>query len=98
MTVREYRRTLFLALFSFLSLFANGCESSNKNSASSPAVPPLHHAPAAAPSVPAAGARLMDGMGKVNFPITTSSQEAQAFFNQGVAQLYGFWFIEAEQS
>ena len=40
----------------------------------------------------------MDGMGKVDFPITTNSKEAQAFFNQGVAQLYGFWFVQAEQS
>ena len=37
-------------------------------------------------------------MGTVDFPITTNSQEAQAFFNQGVAQLYGFWFPEAERS
>jgi len=40
----------------------------------------------------------MDGIGKVDFAITTNSKEAQAFFNQGVAQLYGFWFVEAEQS
>src|SRR5207248_1296695 len=30
--------------------------------------------------------------------ITTKSRDAQAFFNQGVAELYGFWFVEAEQS
>jgi hypothetical protein len=40
----------------------------------------------------------MDGMGMVDFPITTKSKDAQAFFNQGVAQLYGFWFTEAERS
>ena len=40
----------------------------------------------------------MDGMGTVDFPITTTSKDTQAFFNQGVAQLYGFWFIEAERS
>jgi len=40
----------------------------------------------------------MDGMGKVDFTITTNSKDAQAFFNQGVAQLYGFWFVEAERS
>jgi tetratricopeptide (TPR) repeat protein len=37
-------------------------------------------------------------MGNVNFVITTNSKEAQAFFNQGLAQLYGFWFTEAEKS
>ncbi|PYS03437.1 MAG: hypothetical protein DMG12_12235 [Acidobacteria bacterium] len=47
---------------------------------------------------PSAAVRLMDGMGRVDFAITTNSKEAQAFFNQGVAQLYGFWFVEAERS
>jgi tetratricopeptide (TPR) repeat protein len=41
---------------------------------------------------------LLEGMGKVDFPITTRSKEAQAFFNQGVAQLYAFWAPEAERS
>jgi tetratricopeptide (TPR) repeat protein len=40
----------------------------------------------------------MEGMGHVDFAITTKSKEAQAFFNQGVAQLYGFWFGKAEDS
>ena len=47
------------------------------------------------PSLPA---RLMTGMGKSDFPMTTASPEAQAFFNQGVSQLYAFWFGEAERS
>ena len=34
----------------------------------------------------------------VSFPITTNSAEAQAFFNQGVGQLHGFWYLEAERS
>ncbi len=41
----------------------------------------------------------MPGVGRVEFPITTAtSAEAQAFFNQGVAQLHGFWYFEAERS
>ena len=47
------------------------------------------------PSLPA---RLLEGQGTVNFPITTRSPEAQAFFNQGVAQLHSFWVNEAERS
>src|SRR5262249_4062266 len=47
------------------------------------------------PSLPA---KLMDGMGKSDFPITTTSREAQDFFNQGISQLYAFWFVEAERS
>jgi len=47
---------------------------------------------------PRQSAYLMKGMGRVRFPVTTSVQEAQLFFAQGVAQLHGFWFFEAERS
>jgi tetratricopeptide (TPR) repeat protein len=40
----------------------------------------------------------MEGMGRSSFPITTTSPEAQAFFNQGVAQLHSFWVRESERS
>lgn len=43
-------------------------------------------------------AYLMPNTGKVNFPITTKVEEAQKFFNQGIGQLHGFWFFEAERS
>ena len=33
---------------------------------------------------------LYDGLGKVNFPITTSVPRAQAYFNQGLGWAYGF--------
>ncbi len=38
------------------------------------------------------------GTGEVRFPVTTKSPEAQAFFNQGIGQLHGFWDFEAERS
>src|SRR5690242_12740846 len=47
---------------------------------------------------PSPPAKLLDGMGTSNFPITTASPEAQAFFNQGISQLYAFWYDEAERS
>lgn len=65
------------------------------------------------PAVPAAGhslhgeafndgprqrAHLMDGMGKVHFPATTTKPEAQAFIDQGVAQLHSFYYYESERS
>jgi peroxiredoxin len=40
----------------------------------------------------------MGGTGKVNFPVTTKVAEVQAFVNQGVGQLHGFWYFEAERS
>lgn len=43
-------------------------------------------------------ASLLPGMGKVHLEITSAHPMAQAFFNQGVAQLHGFWFFEAERS
>ncbi len=47
---------------------------------------------------PRSAAYLMSGMGNVNFTITTASPLAQRFFNQGIAQLHGFWYFEAERS
>ena len=41
---------------------------------------------------------LMPGMGTVSFPVTTKNEDAQKFFTQGVAQLHGFWYFEAERS
>jgi tetratricopeptide (TPR) repeat protein len=37
-----------------------------------------------------AGIRLYDGLGKIQFAITTSSPEAQRYFNQGMGFAYGF--------
>ena len=43
-------------------------------------------------------AYLMKGMANVKFPVTTKSAMAQRFFNQGISQLHGFWYFEAERS
>ncbi len=43
-------------------------------------------------------AYLMSGTGKIDFPVTTRKPEAQAFINQGVGQLHGFWYFESERS
>ncbi|HYE98966.1 MAG TPA: alkyl hydroperoxide reductase, partial [Planctomycetota bacterium] len=40
----------------------------------------------------------MAGMGDVRFAVTTEKEDAQAFVNQGVAQLHGFYYFEAERS
>ena len=47
---------------------------------------------------PRQAAVLMEGMPKIDFPITTKNPEAQKFFTQGVAQQHGFWYFEAERS
>ena len=47
---------------------------------------------------PRQAAYLMGDTGNVTFPITSANPEAQAFFNQGIGQLHGFWYFEAERS
>ncbi len=41
---------------------------------------------------------LREGIGKFNDPVTTSSTEAQAFYNQGLAYLHSYVWIEAARS
>jgi tetratricopeptide (TPR) repeat protein len=43
-------------------------------------------------------ARLVEGYGKVHMPISTKSEEAQRFFDQGLALLHSFWSYEADRS
>ncbi len=47
---------------------------------------------------PRQAAYLMPGTGTVRFPTTTTNPEAEKFVEQGVGQLHGFWFFEAERS
>src|SRR5277367_3145056 len=51
-------------------------------------------------TAPALPAHLMTGQGTeyIHFKITTSSPDAQKFFDQGLAQLHSFWAVEAERS
>ncbi len=57
-----------------------------------------HCASPASDKAIAPAAELLEGMGQVHFPITTSSELAQKFFDQGVAQMHSFWTREAERS
>ena len=45
-----------------------------------------------------ARAELMPGLGSINHPVSTRDVEAQKFFNQGLAALYGFNHDEAARS
>jgi peroxiredoxin len=47
---------------------------------------------------PRQAAYLMPGLGNVDFPASTTHELAQRFIHQGVAQLHGFWYYEAERS
>jgi peroxiredoxin/tetratricopeptide (TPR) repeat protein len=43
-------------------------------------------------------AMAIDGTGEVNFPIQSTSPAAQGLFHQGIGQLHGFWYFEAERT
>ncbi|MBL9137396.1 MAG: redoxin domain-containing protein [Verrucomicrobiales bacterium] len=47
---------------------------------------------------PRQNAYLMEGMPSLSFPVTTTNDLAQRFFNQGIGQLHGFWYFEAERT
>jgi peroxiredoxin len=47
---------------------------------------------------PRQAAQLMKGMANVSFETSTKSARAQKFIDQGISQLHGFWFLEAERS
>ena len=40
----------------------------------------------------------VDGTGDVHFPITTNWSRGQQMFDQGIGQLHGFWYYEAERT
>ena len=43
-------------------------------------------------------AYLMPGTGKIKFEVTSENPVVQKFVEQGIGQLHGFWFFEAERS
>lgn len=63
-----------------------------------PPVPGHSHQGHAFNEGPRQEAVLIAGTGDVHLPITTDWDEGQAFFDQGLGQLHGFWYYEAERS
>ncbi len=47
---------------------------------------------------PRQAAYLMPGMSNIQFAASTENELTKKFINQGVAQLHGFWYYEAERS
>ncbi len=47
---------------------------------------------------PRQAAVLMPGMGDVHLEVATKNDLAQKFFDQGLGQIHGFWYFEAERS
>lgn len=47
---------------------------------------------------PRHSAYLMGGTGKVHFPVSSKDPRVEKFVEQGIGQMHGFWFVEAERS
>jgi peroxiredoxin/tetratricopeptide (TPR) repeat protein len=47
---------------------------------------------------PRQSAYLMEGTGGIHFPVTSKDARVQKFIEQGIGQLHGFWYFEAERS
>lgn len=47
---------------------------------------------------PRQAASLFPGNGNVHFPATCADETVQRFIDQGIGQLHGFWYFEAERS
>ena len=83
---------------------ALGGDGDAKAASPAPASPPAANQPGhslhgeAFDEGPRQRAYLMGGTGAVHFPVTTKAPAAQQFFDQGVGQLHGFWYFEAERS
>ena len=58
----------------------------------------VYCAPGFDPELSKGKAPLLSGLGKWNYPITSSSKKAKQFFNQGLALTYGFNHGEAARS
>src|SRR5688572_752466 len=98
MLLTAYRLSPALLLGSILIIGAQALDAQSSQS-NDPAIPAGHSLHGEAFNEgPRQKAELMKGMGSLSFPITTQNPQAQKFFNQGVAQLHGFWYFEAERS
>ena len=47
---------------------------------------------------PRQSAYLMGGTGNINFEVSSKVENVQQFINQGLGQVHGFWYFEAERS
>ena len=47
---------------------------------------------------PRQAAYLMEGTGPIHFHVTSDHPDVQRFVEQGIGQLHGFWYFEAERS
>ena len=91
-------KKLLIAVLCALGVVACKPTPPAKPGAAATSTPAAAAASAPAAQVPAQGAPLFDNLGHFNRKVTTSSAEAQRYFNQGMVLTYGFNHAEAGRS
>ena len=89
----NFSATLVAALLSSSSYL--GAEEKKENSKPAPG---HSHVGESFDEGPRQAAIKIEGTGNVSFPVTTNWVKGQAMFNQGMGQLHGFWYYEAERT
>src|SRR5436190_1017290 len=89
-------RSAMAAVMMILSAVAWGCAGAGGRSTGTTSTT----GPATAPVSPSTTQpiRLLDGLGAVHHKVTTDSTEAQRYFDQGLAMVYGFNHDDAVRS
>ncbi|MDB4546150.1 redoxin domain-containing protein [Akkermansiaceae bacterium] len=90
------RFSIFLLLLGFLPLFSSAQE--EKKTETEDPLEGHSHQGHAFNEGPRQASPLMGNTGLVHLPITTKWNQGQAYFDQGIGQLHGFWYYEAERS
>ena len=99
----------WLIVLSCLALPSPAMAQETKDDVSNPEIPNADESQAGVPAGhsqhgeafnegPRQKAYLMDGTGRIRFDVTTQHAEAANFVRQGMGQLYGYWYFEAERS
>ncbi len=90
------QKASFALIISFFA-FTSNSEADEKKENSKPA-PGHSHVGESFDDGPRQTAIIIDGTGNVSFPVTTTWSKGQQMFNQGIGQLHGFWYYEAERT
>lgn len=92
------RFSLGLCLGLFLSMVASGAEPAGESPADDAVLAGHSYHGEAFNAGPRQAAEIIPGMAEIVFPTSSDSPAAQKFVEQGIAQLHGFWYLEAERS
>lgn len=96
----------------FLSVLLSQSKSTAEETSDAPSDPAIPNTDESVTGVPAGHSQhgeafnegprqkayLMPGTGRIKFDVTSDNEEAADFVRQGMGQLHGYWYLEAERS